>query len=307
MNDQTFLAPSESFWDMVKGSFGFAFKNIHRYLLLTILFSIPFLIIGGLLFFGLKVAFGQGAFDGSLPNIDPSVLRMPLSPLNVGSLYKILGGFSALFILIVPLAILYGLWIQLAFVRLTTNLKSGQPEGYGALLKWSLHRLLSYLMLQLRIFIYVGGWLFLIILLLYAGVGFMAGAQIGPSQLFSILNFILGIAGLASVFFVIYRVPKTLFSPFVFAQENLSSSDALKQSVEVVTGHWWKTVLYVLGAGILFAILTGILSAISFQLNVTLGLVIQSVLSFVMTFYILSFQYQLYQTLKASSSPNLLS
>lgn len=288
-------AQGMGFLNMFKESFLFTFKNIHHYIVQALLVAIPALVIFGIFPFA-QVSSAQSLTAASTVSFYPT---SSLRALIVD------GTISPLIIVgIILLAIIigfYGLFANLTMVSLTVTLQKKLKPHYWNIVVWSLKRLLSYFMLALRIFIYTFIWLLILVLLTFTVLKVLSIA-LGLDLLGGlIINAVLGILGLLSVVLVVLRFPHVLFAKFVFVEKMANSKDSLKESISVATGNWWKIVLYVIGAGIIWAILSGVLISIFVAIDERAAYFVQEILSGIGIILFIVFHFYLYKELAPAS------
>ena len=285
------------FFDLFKDSIIFAVKNIHRYILLALIILVPAFVIGGVIGgFGvahfIQSALGQGFEGVNVPittGYDP--MEMSFSVANLGKNLAMLIGGGTIFMII---AIIYGAYFKLNMVSLTVALKNKLPVEYGTILKWSFKHLLSYIMLGIRVFFYVA-WIPAAISIVYIIIQLIKMGTVGMY-----INYLFGLLGLLSVFWMIYRGIKVTLAKFPFAEEGLTSKEALHVSVGLSDGHWWKIFGYLFGYGILIAIIISVIVGGLTQIEPTLGVIANLIFSIILTPAAMIFQYGLYKKLRAA-------
>lgn len=205
---------------------------------------------------------------------------------------------SFIFILLIAL---YQLIAILAFARLTVVIGKGEYSGEWSVIKWSIGKMGTYIALLIRILFYSFVWVPLLVLVVYTVINFltMMGSELIPMNSIVLINYILGAVGLISPIIVIIRMPRTLFANFVLADRECSSKEALGHSVEISIGHWWRIVLYLLGIGLLTGVVSGVLSTVIGKISVLAGGLVSIVLSVLIAFYMIIFNFGLYRMLGA--------
>ena len=134
---------------------------------------------------------------------------------------------------------LYGGAAMLSHVKLVVTLSQSSEIQIGEIVKWGFKKLGSFIMLNIRIFIYTLAWVqfliafaqpFIINILGFSGMGIM------------------GLASLVVGIIVFIRTLRTYFSIYILAEKDCTSKEALNESVSTSKGHLGK----IFGYGLLF-------------------------------------------------------
>ncbi len=279
-----------TFWSTFKESLRFFGKNVHRYLLITFFSLLPLLLLGALLFGVAKFAVGAQAQDivTGLEGVSYSV-----SPEASSFLKTAAGVFgAALFAVLLPLiliAVLYGVFVKLCFITLTTVLKNGMEVEYGKILKFSFKKMWSYLMLGIRIFVYTWIWLPAALLAALGVLNTLGTIPVSVTTIGTIASFAL------AALLALIRMPRTIFAVFPLVEKDAPSKEALKESVETSEGHWWNIVLYSIGYAFLLSAFIGVISWIFGLISAGVGVFLMNLGSWALTVAIIGFQYDLYK------------
>jgi|GEM_PF-4050010 len=155
------------------------------------------------------------------------------------------------------------------------------------------------LYLCLKIFVYSGLWLELVVLILFPLANTLAFSMGNSAQLLLVIvNFVLGLMSVAIVVFVWIRSLRTVLAfPRLMAEPNLSAKEALDQSVGITKGKWWLvfsfTVLMVFG----FSLIPFILNIVGALVHVTTVTTLFSIISVIFAVLVYAMSITFYQVL----------
>ena len=210
-----------------------------------------------------------------------------------GMLGSIFGLFTGALLIIMLILILpfiaYQIFVAMAHVRLTVLVTQEQEIKIGEILKWSLRKIGPFIMLSIRIFIYVAWPLLLFPILLLLP---LIGIKIG------IMDFVSGLVGFAGMIYMIIKSPRCIFAQYALVEKDCTSKEALKDSIEASKGHWWKIIGYVLLLGLLITIINPIALAIFSKIHQLAGVTVSSLISLAGMYITMIFIYGLYNLCK---------
>lgn len=318
----------DSFLGMIAESFRFLGRHILSYLWVSVLIALPIIIAGALVGFFVfaPTALGQGADVTGEVDFDTAQAEMEFelpegmegefnfegfeglegNPLKMTTPGGYEGGFNvtgpifafmgAIFIVF----IIYQLYAALVLLRLTTQLKQGAYQNAADVFKWAWSHFGGYIMLTLRILAYTYAWLLILVGFGYAivAISVSAGAFQLSGQTMNLINYAFGIAGIIAIALLIIRVPRSVFAQYAFAENGIASKEALKQSIAVSMGKWWKIVLYLLGSGLLLGLASGLLSYGLEMLHPYVSVGFDMIFQIVMSYFFLIFYLLLYKSLQ---------
>ncbi len=230
---------SQGFFGTLTDTLMFLFKNIGSYIWVSILLTIPALLIG------LAFAYFSGFTPATMNTTEGGfAITSPI-------FWVMIAGFI--------LMILSQIFVALTLLRLTAKLYNQENWNTKELAMWAWMNLLKYIGLILRIFGYTYAWLFIISIFGYAIVSMLSILGVFPASGLSIANFILGLLTIVGIFMMILRVPRSIFAQYTFAEGDTSGKQALIKSIQISEGNWLKIVGYMIGSGIIVAIIAGLI------------------------------------------------
>ncbi len=163
----------------------------------------------------------------------------------IGMLGLATGAMLVIMLLLMIPIWLYGGVAILSHVKLIVTLSQSSEIQIGEIVKWGFKKLGSFIMLNIRIFIYTLAWVQFLI----------AFAQ---PFIIKILGFSgMGIVGLASFvvgIIVFIRTLRVYFSIYVLAERDCTSKEALDESISTSKGHLGKIFGYGLLFGLIFSV-----------------------------------------------------
>ncbi len=181
-----------------------------------------------------------------------------------------------LFSLLIVVAILFlGVFTSLLFKNITKYYLHLKSASFFSYFLYSFKNLFKGTGVALRVFWYVFKWLILFSLvfamlspfihptvlsaikgfietILYEG--YLSGTEGERFVISGTIGFVIGLV------VVINRFPKVLFAMTVFVEDNVSGRKALAVSQRLVKGRWWKVFLYSLIAGLIFSLISFVVS-----------------------------------------------
>ena len=218
---------------------------------------------------------GAQSFDdlGLAPNIavtKPGIIDFAATT-GVGNMAALAGMFSTILLILMIPFILYQFFAMLAFFRLTALIDKREDISYGGILKWSLKKIGSFILLTLRIFIYTWAWLFFVILFI---------PLIFPPAMF-VLPFIYIILA----FVVIVKGLSTVMAQYALADKDCSSKEALQYSIEISKKRRAQIFAYMFVLGLIIGLVSG---GLTFVVNFA-GELIAAIASIFMIIVIMCF------------------
>ncbi len=167
------------------------------------------------------------------------------SALSSGGPMTFMAFFSMAYAIFVLIFVVYEIVIILALTKLTVLINKKEELHYWQMIKWSFKKIGAYILLMIRAFFYTYSWIPFAILILGFILESMGINIDGP------LKYPMFAIGIAWIVIFIIRIPRTIFAQYVLADRECTSKEALNDSINAATGHWWKVILYSLAYGIL--------------------------------------------------------
>jgi hypothetical protein len=213
--------------------------------------------------------------------------------------FLLLSGSAAVSGIFMLLILLYQMVVVLAFLRLTVLIEHGEALHFGQIVGWSFKKVGTFILMTLRVFVYSFVWVPLVGILAYTIFTFLASREI-PMPLW--IPYGIGLLSLLSVPLIIFRAPKVMFAQYALADRECSSKEALLYSLQITKGHWWKTVLYILGMSFLSGFLVLAIQFVLLRLVPLVALVASPVLSGYLAINMMIFTMGLYRLLEMLSA-----